>query len=160
MDRTETLDRNEILVFLNRIEDATRTAPPGKLALFADALLEQRIRAGEMADALRGCLREWRTPRFPPLAKILEWARPAAQNQPRRDEEPREYDAIADLEKQISVLIPWARHYEDKGDLFKRDEIEREIRKHKDHIDRRLVARGKNAKYSDELVAEIWDGQI
>lgn len=159
MHQNDRLGRGDILVYLNRIEDATHSAPPGKLALFADALLEAQVTGGEMADALRGCLREWKSPGFPPLAKILNWARPDAINQPRRDEPVREYDAVADLEKQISVLIAWSRRYEDKGDLFKRDEIERDIRKMQEHVDRRLIARGRSPKYGVAGVV-AWDGTL
>lgn len=85
---TQTLDRGEILVYLNRIEDATHSAPTGKLALFVDALFAERISGGEMADGLRGCLRGWTGMGFPPLARIIAWARPQAVNQPRSDAHP------------------------------------------------------------------------
>lgn len=158
MDRDQRLDRNEILVFLSRIEEATHSAPPGKLALFADGFVKERVNGGEMADALRGCLREWKQTGFPPFAKILDWARPEAVNQPRR-EEGTHYDAIVDLEKQIEILTGWARRFEDQGDIRRRDEAERDIRKHREHIDRRLEARGKPARYARDG-AELWTGQL
>lgn len=147
MDRDEPLDRSEILVLLNRIEDATRPAPPAKFALFADFLVKDRITGGELADALRGALREWRSACFPPLPKILEWARPSATNQPRRDEPTREFDPIAHMEREIDIHTQWLRKFELRGDDYHAKCARADIARLQDRINARRESQGRGPQY-------------
>lgn len=143
---------------LTRLQQSFRKQPDERMTLYAQVLRRHRLTESEMSDAVVQAFEHCEF--FPSVKKLLEYARPAGVNLPRRDDGARPYDAIADLEAQITVCLAWARQFEERGDTYRRDQIEKDIRRYQDHIDRRLQERGLAPRYAGNTGAELWTGQL
>lgn len=124
------MNREAIVAALHRIETATRTVSPERIALFADVLIKHHVTEAQMGDAVHMTLEHWESNSFPPIAKILKWAHPSTENAPRRDgatsfqEIEREYHGpISDLWKFGTEEIGWPNLVSERARLDMEDRI-------------------------------------
>lgn len=138
--------RDDVLDALDKLERATRSIPPDKKALFADAIESEKLTRAQLGDAVMTCVKRSKNTFFPAVGAILEAARPPGVNAP-PSEGHKSADPIVALEREIEVQTAWMRKHEDRLNDFGVRMARKAIERAQDHINRRLQERGISKRY-------------
>lgn len=138
--------RDDVLRALGVIEGWFAPLKADRRAALADGIVEESPTKDELAEMLRRTKREWTSKFFPTISALLGYARPPRTAGP-DDQAGGHYDAIADLEREVSVQRAWAAKFAARGDHRAAERCSADAARHEVAINRRLAERGLGPRY-------------